>query len=228
MTFDPKLKPLSLDDADMEALFGDARLAKQLRFILEVEKLKTVLRRTPLLDISRRENDAEHTWQLAMMAVILAEYADETIDLTRVLKMILIHDVVEIDAGDTFIYDSVAMQDQEEREKLAADRLFGLLPEDQSTEFRAYWDEFEARTTADARFARAIDRLQPLLHNFFTSGGTWHSPGVHRDLVLERKTPIGKSSSRLWDAAQTLIHEGVKREFLPATLEDNPLSPAAE
>ncbi|WP_313616406.1 HD domain-containing protein [Agrobacterium sp.] len=226
MTFDPKMKPLSLDDIDLATLLSNGRLAQQLRFILEVEKLKTVLRRTPLLDGSRRENDAEHTWQLAMMAVVLAEYSDEEIDLTRVLKMILIHDIVEIDAGDTFIYDSVAMQDQEEREKLAADRLFGLLPDDQRTELRGLWDEFEARITADARFARAMDRLQPLLHNVFTSGGTWHSPGVHKDLVLERKAVIGKGSSRLWQAARTLIDEGVKRQFLTEKLADNPLSTA--
>lgn len=226
MTFDPKMKPLSLDDIDLATLLSNGRLAQQLRFILEVEKLKTVLRRTPLLDGSRRENDAEHTWQLAMMAVVLAEYSDEEIDLTRVLKMILIHDIVEIDAGDTFIYDSVAMQDQEEREKLAADRLFGLLPDDQRTELRGLWDEFEARITADARFARAMDRLQPLLHNVFTSGGTWHSPGVHKDLVLERKAVIGKGSSRLWQAARTLIDEGVKRQFLAEKLADNPLSTA--
>jgi putative hydrolase of HD superfamily len=226
MTFDPKMKPLSLDDIDLATLLSNGRLAQQLRFILEVEKLKTVLRRTPLLDGSRRENDAEHTWQLAMMAVVLAEYSDEEIDLTRVLKMILIHDIVEIDAGDTFIYDSVAMQDQEEREKLAADRLFGLLPDDQRTELRGLWDEFEARITADARFARAMDRLQPLLHNVFTSGGTWHSPGVHKGLVLERKAVIGKGSSRLWQAARTLIDEGVKRQFLAEKLADNPLSTA--
>ncbi|UXS01219.1 HD domain-containing protein [Agrobacterium tumefaciens] len=214
MTFETKLKPLSPDDIDLETLFADGRMAKQIRFILEVEKLKTVLRMTPLLDASRRENDAEHTWELALMAVLLAEYADEPVDLARVVKMILIHDIVEIDAGDTFIYDAKAVTDQEAREIAAADRLFGLLPEDQAAEFRALWDEFEARKTAEARFARAMDRLQPLLHNFFTSGGTWHSAGVTRDMVMERKAVIAGASSRLWTAAQSLIDEGVRREFL--------------
>ncbi len=214
MTFETKLKPLSPDDIDLETLFADGRMAKQIRFILEVEKLKTVLRMTPLLDASRRENDAEHTWELALMAVLLAEYADEPVDLARVVKMILIHDIVEIDAGDTFIYDSKAVTDQEAREIAAADRLFGLLPEDQAVEFRALWDEFEARKTPEARFARAMDRLQPLLHNFFTSGGTWHSAGVTRDMVTERKAVIAGASSRLWTAAQSLIDEGVRREFL--------------
>ncbi|NWJ25984.1 HD domain-containing protein [Rhizobium sp. RM] len=214
MTFETKLKPLSPDDIDLETLFADGRMAKQIRFILEVEKLKTVLRMTPLLDASRRENDAEHTWELALMAVLLAEYADEPVDLARVVKMILIHDIVEIDAGDTFIYDAKAVTDQEAREIAAADRLFGLLPEDQAAEFRALWDEFEARKTPEARFARAMDRLQPLLHNFFTSGGTWHSAGVTRDMVMERKAVIAGASSRLWTAAQSLIDEGVRREFL--------------
>lgn len=217
MTFETKLKPLSPDDIDLETLFADGRMAKQIRFILEVEKLKTVLRMTPLLDASRRENDAEHTWELALMAVLLAEYADEPVDLARVVKMILIHDIVEIDAGDTFIYDAKAVTDQEAREIAAADRLFGLLPEDQAAEFRALWDEFEARKTPEARFARAMDRLQPLLHNFFTSGGTWHSAGVTRDMVMERKAVIAGGSSRLWTAAQSLIDEGVRREFLAET-----------
>ncbi len=217
MTFETKLKPLSPDDIDLETLFADGRMAKQIRFILEVEKLKTVLRMTPLLDASRRENDAEHTWELALMAVLLAEYADEPVDLARVVKMILIHDIVEIDAGDTFIYDAKAVTDQEAREIAAADRLFGLLPEDQAAEFRALWDEFEARKTPEARFARAMDRLQPLLHNFFTSGGTWHSAGVTRNMVMERKAVIAGGSSRLWTAAQSLIDEGVRREFLAET-----------
>jgi putative hydrolases of HD superfamily len=217
MTFETKLKPLSPDDIDLETLFADGRMAKQIRFILEVEKLKTVLRMTPLLDASRRENDAEHTWELALMAVLLAEYADEPVDLARVVKMILIHDIVEIDAGDTFIYDAKAVTDQEAREIAAADRLFGLLPEDQAAEFRALWDEFEARKTPEARFARAMDRLQPLLHNFFTSGGTWHSAGVTRDMVMKRKAVIAGASSRLWTAAQSLIDEGVRREFLAET-----------
>lgn len=155
MTFETKLKPLSPDDIDLETLFADGRMAKQIRFILEVEKLKTVLRMTPLLDASRRENDAEHTWELALMAVLLAEYADEPVDLARVVKMILIHDIVEIDAGDTFIYDAKAVTDQEAREIAAADRLFGLLPEDQAAEFRALWGRVRGEKDSRGAFCQS-------------------------------------------------------------------------
>lgn len=148
------------------------------------------------------------------MAVVLAEYADETVDLCKVLKMILIHDIVEIDAGDTFIYDGHAALDQESRERAAADRLFGILPDDQASELRSLWDEFEDRETAEARFARAMDRLQPLLHNFFTKGGTWHLADVTESMVIERKKPIEFASARLWAAAKNLITEGTRRGFL--------------
>lgn len=214
MPQDTRIRPLSWDELDLPSLLSNNRIADQFRFILEVEKLKQVLRMTPLLDASRRENDAEHTWELALMAIVLTEHVDEPIDIAHVLKMILIHDIVEIDAGDSFIYDAVAQSDQEAREKAAADRIFGLLPLDQAVEFRATWDEFEARTTPEARFARAMDRLQPLLHNFFTSGGTWHSGGVSKADVLDRKAPIKKSSESLWNAASALIDEGVRRGFL--------------
>ncbi|MBN9025492.1 MAG: HD domain-containing protein [Rhizobiales bacterium] len=209
-----KPAPVTLNAREMANLLPDERLRPQFLFILEVEALKQVLRRTPLLDGSRRENDAEHSWQLALMAMVLAEHADEAVDLPRVLKMLLIHDIVEIDAGDTFIYDAAALTDQEAREKIAADRIFGLLPADQAEELRALWDEFEARETAEARFARAIDRLQPLLHNFFTGGGTWHTPGVTSVDVTARKSPIGASSASLWEAAQAIIAEGVARGYL--------------
>lgn len=206
--------PLALTSEEMADIVPDARVRQQFMFILEVEKLKQVLRRTPLLDGSRRENDAEHSWELALMAMMLHEHADEDLDLLQVLKMLLIHDIVEIDAGDTFIYDTAASLDQEAREKLAANRIFGLLPKDQAAEFRAIWDEFEGRETPEARFARAMDRLQPLLHNFFTSGGTWHTPGVTSRDVLERKAPIANASDTLWQAAQRIIAEGVRRGFL--------------
>lgn len=209
-----KPAPVKLDAREMASLVPDERLRSQFMFILEVEALKQVLRRTPLLDGSRRENDAEHSWELALMAMVLAEHADEAVDLPRVLKMLLIHDIVEIDAGDTFIYDAAALTDQEDREKRAAERIFGLLPADQAAEFRALWDEFEARQTAEARFARAMDRLQPLLHNFFTGGGTWHTPGVTRADVTARKSPIGAASASLWEAAQAIIAEGVGRGYL--------------
>lgn len=207
-------EPLSLGSAELSDLIQNDRLRQQFLFIFEIEKLKQVLRRTPLLDGSRCENDAEHTWELAMMAVVLHEHADESTDLLHVLKMLLIHDLVEIDAGDTFIYDANAVVDQQEREKRAADRIFGLLPADQATGLREIWDEFEEHKTPEARFARAMDRLQPLLHNFFTSGGTWHTPGVTRRDVLARKAPIGQASELLWKAATDIIGEGVRRGFL--------------
>lgn len=138
-----------------------SRLRRQLDFILEIDKAKAVLRRSRLLDGSRRENDAEHAWHLAVMALVLAEYANEPIDLSRVVKMLLVHDIVEIDAGDTFIYDDSDPAAKAERERQAAHRIFGLLPADQQQELLALWEEFEARRTADARFAAALDRLQP-------------------------------------------------------------------
>ncbi|TSK09117.1 MAG: HD domain-containing protein [Geobacter sp.] len=214
MLFGNKLSPLTGDDIDLDRLFSDQRLVQQIRFVLEVEKLKNILRMTPLLNTARRENDAEHTWELTLMAVVFAEHADEPFDLCRTLKMLIIHDIVEIDAGDTFIYDSAALQDQEVREKAAADRIFGLLPPDQAHELRELWDEFEACITPEARYARAIDRFQPLLHNFFTSGGTWHLAGATKRDVLDRKSLIGNSSTRLWTAAQCFINESVLRRFL--------------
>jgi putative hydrolases of HD superfamily len=190
------------------------RLKQQLGFILEIDKLKQVLRRTPLLDQSRRENSAEHSWHLAMMAVILAEYADHPVDLARVILMLLLHDVVEIDAGDTFLYDDSAKRDQAEREQRAADRIFGLLPNEQGAALRAAWDEFEAQETNDARFARALDRLQPLLHNYHTQGGTWSSPGVTFDRVVSRKQVIAAGSSELWAHAEALLKDAAARGFL--------------
>lgn len=190
------------------------RLAEQIDFILEVDQLKCVMRRSPLLDSSRRENDAEHSWHLALMAVILAEYAPPEVDIARVVRMVLIHDLVEIDAGDTFLYDAEAERDQAEREQAAADRLFALLPADQQAEYRALWDEFEARETADARFAKAMDRLQPLLLNFHTGGGTWRTPGVTRSDVRRRKSVIADGSPQLWEYAEQLIDEGVRRGYL--------------
>jgi putative hydrolase of HD superfamily len=198
----------------LEGFLGNRRLMEQLAFILEVEKLKTVLRRTPLLDRSRVENDAEHTWQLALMAMVLSEHSREKVELLRVLKMLLIHDIVEIDAGDTFAYDTVLAASQAERELKAAERIFALLPDDQAKEFRALWDEFEAKVTAEARFANAMDRLQPLLHNFFTEGGTWGSAGVTAASVERRMQPIGVASDRLGALSARLIALAVEQGIL--------------
>ena len=198
----------------LESFLGNRRLSQQIAFILEVEKLKTVLRRTLLLDRSRVENDAEHTWQLALMAMVLSEHSREKVELVRVLKMLLIHDIVEIDAGDTFAYDTVLAASQAERELKAAERIFALLPEDQAREFRALWDEFEAKASAESRFANAMDRLQPLLHNFFTEGGTWSSGGITAKSVERRMQPIGMASDTLGDLSAQLIALAVEQGIL--------------
>ncbi|HYJ79355.1 MAG TPA: HD domain-containing protein [Longimicrobiaceae bacterium] len=173
-------------------------LDRRLRFVLELDRLKGVLRRTRLLDGSRHENSAEHSWHLALMAVLLADGAGPGVDLLRVLQMVLVHDVVEIDAGDTFCYDPGANLDRTGRERLAADRLFGLLPEPQGSGLRGVWEEFEAGESADARFAVALDRMQPLLLNFHSGGGSWREHGVTRAQVLARMAPIERGAPQLW------------------------------
>jgi putative hydrolases of HD superfamily len=192
------------------------RLARQIQFVVEVDKLKTVLRRSRLIADDRYENDAEHSWHLALMVPVLAEYADEPIDIGHTVMLVLIHDLVEIYAGDTFLYDTVAERDQQAREQVAADRLFALLPVDQQVEFRALWDEFEGRRTPEARFAKAMDRLQPLLLNFNNKGGTWCTPGVTDADVRRRKAVIGDASVPLGAYANTLITLGAQRGWVPA------------
>ena len=162
------------------------RLETQLGFVLEVEQLKQVFRQTVLIGDRRPENDAEHSWHLSLMAILLVEHAAEEVDLMKVLEMLLIHDVVEIDAGDTFAYDEVGNRDKDEREQQAADRLFGLLPEDQATAYRALWDEFEERQSPEARYAAALDRLQPLLLNFHTEGAAWQKHGIKKEDLQEK------------------------------------------
>lgn len=197
-------------------------LSKQIDFILEMDRLKSVLRRTPLLDRSRRENTAEHSWQIALMAVLLAEHADPPVDINHVVVMLLVHDLVEIDAGDTFIYDEQALATQTARELQAAEHIFGLLPDEQGKRMRALWDEFEAHETPEARFANAIDRLQPLLNNYFTGGETWKEPGVTEDRVIVRNEVIGRGSPRLWAYAEGLIEDAVLKGFLRPANTDPP------
>ena len=192
----------------------DPRLSAQIAFILEIDKLKTILRQTLVTEGLRRENDAEHSWHIATMAFILAEYADTPIDTGRVAKMLLIHDVVEIDAGDTFIHDEAGHADKDAREQAAADRLYGILPPDQAAELHALWQEFEARETDDARFAHSLDRLQPLLHNFATEGRAWASHKVTADKVEKLLPRIEGGSRRLADYARALIAEAVARGYL--------------
>lgn len=185
------------------------RLHRQIEFVAELDRLKSILRRNTLIDGSRRENTAEHSWHIGMFAIVLAEHADESVDILHVLKMLLIHDIVEIDAGDTFCYDDEAARDKEEREQKAADRLFGMLPDDQAREFRALWDEFEAATTAEAKFANALDRLQPVLLNSRSEGGTWKQYDVPTEQVIKRNRPIAAGSEILWERAEAMIYEAM-------------------
>src|SRR5687768_12351814 len=181
------------------------RLGQQLQFIIEIDTLKQVLRQTMIMGGSRRENSAEHSWHLATMALALAEHAGEPVDILRVLKMLLIHDIVEIDAGDTFCYDAQANLSKAEREQTAAVRIFGLLPSEQGNELHALWEEFEASATPEARFANALDRLEPLLHNYHNQGGTWRAHGISRAAVLRRMAPIEVGMPALWPFVQQVI-----------------------
>jgi putative hydrolase of HD superfamily len=183
------------------------RLGQQLAFLVEADRLKTVLRRSPLAAADRRENDAEHSWHLALMAAVLAEYADEPVDVGRVIQLVVVHDLVEIYAGDTFLHDDAMAASQVARETAAAGRLFGLLPPDQATWMRGLWEEFEARQTPESRFAKAMDRLEPILLNWMARGGTWQAPGVTAAGVRVRTAMIGEASAALWAAGQALIDE---------------------
>ena len=177
---------------------NNPRLQQQIAFVIEIDRLKQVLRQTRLMDASRRENSAEHSWHLAMMIVILGEYAPEGVDLQRALHQVLVHDLVEIDAGDTFCYDAAGHSDKAQREQQAADRIFGLLPEASAQELRELWDEFEAQATPTARFAASLDRIQPMLHNWQTGGGTWKEHQISRAQVMRRMAPVETGAPALW------------------------------
>jgi len=191
------------------------RLSQQLNFLREIDAMKDIWRKTYLISGERVENDAEHSWEMTMMSAVLVEYLPNDADLHRIIMMLLIHDLVEIHAGDTFAYNDAALADQEEREQQAAERIFGLLPTDQANEFRLLWDEFEARKTPDARFAKAMDRLQPLLHSYYTQGKTWSESGVRADQVRKLKSVIRDASTELGDLADHLIVDAIEQGFLP-------------
>jgi putative hydrolase of HD superfamily len=195
------------------------RFQRQIAFILEIDKLKSIIRRTYLVNIDRAENTAEHSWHLAIMAILLAEHANEPVDVAKVVKMVLIHDIVEIDAGDTYFYDSAAALDKAEREHAAADRIFGMLPADQAGEMRELWEEFEAGRTAEARFALALDRFIPQLHNYHTGGRSWSEHGITVDRVLERNASMAEGSQKLWECARALLDDAVAKGFLQAKKE---------
>ena len=178
------------------------RLEKQLRFALEADKEKNIVRRTLISDGSRCENDAEHAWHAALMAILLREHSNEAIDLLRTVTMLLIHDIVEIDAGDTYAYDEQAKCSQRDRETQAADRLFGMLPDDQRDSLRALWEEFEAGSTPEAKFARTMDNLQPMMLNNATGGRVWKERGVALHQILKRNEITREGSAALWEYAE--------------------------
>lgn len=191
------------------------RLKKQIDFILEVDKIKNIFRMTKIHDGSRKENDAEHSWHLALMAFLLCEYSKNSkIDILKVMKMCLIHDLVEIDAGDTFCYDTVGNMDKLEREKKAAKRIFSLLPEDQGKELHELWEEFDAMETPEAKYAAALDRLQPVMLNYINNGGTWIEHKISKEQVIKRNHYIEDGAPELWDFASSLIEEALSKGYI--------------
>ncbi len=190
------------------------RLKKQIEFIKEIDKIKYIQRRTKLFNSDRHENDAEHSWHLAMMTIVLAEHSNVQIDILKVLKMVLIHDIVEIDAGDTFIYDTNKSHSNTDEERDAANRIFGLLPQEQALEFISIWEEFEKGASNEAKFAKSMDRLEPLLQNTSNDGGTWKEFGVKYKTVYEKKKVIKEGSDELWNFADELLQDSVKKGIL--------------
>ncbi len=194
-----------------------SRLEQQLALLIELDQLKSVLRRTRVKSAEGRlENSAEHSWHVALMAILMEEHANEPVDIARVVKMLLLHDIVEIDAGDTFVYDAVASAEQEEKELAAAKRLFGMLPEEQGRALFELWLEFEAAESADAKFAKALDRLIPMLLNYHNDGQSWQEHGVTREQALTINKRIGLGSEVLWEKAQQVIAEATEKGWLKA------------
>ena len=185
------------------------RLEKQISFIVEIDKVKNIFRQTLLADGNRKENDAEHSWHIALMAILLKEYAEDEVDVLKVMTMVLLHDLVEIDAGDTYAYDTVAAASKREREVKAADRIFGMLPEDQGNYFRTLWDEFEEYETADAKYAHLLDNLQPLLLNDASGGISWREHGVKKAQIYKRNERIEETSAVIWKKMQELIDKNI-------------------
>lgn len=190
------------------------RIEKQINFILELDKMKNLYRQTYVLHEDRKENDAEHSWHIAIMAILLSEYANSEIDTAKVIKMLLLHDVIEIDAGDTYCYDAVGNSTKAEREEKAARRIFGLLPEDQCTEFYELWREFEDSVTKEARFAAVLDRLQPLMLNYTKGGISWQEHGIHKEQVLKRNENYFGEADELAELIRSVIDDAEKKGWL--------------
>ncbi|HIV13580.1 MAG: HD domain-containing protein [Clostridiales bacterium] len=187
------------------------RLKKQKEFLLEVDKMKQIYRQTHIRGGSRQENDAEHSWHLALMAFLLEEYANEPVDITRVMKMVLIHDLVEVDAGDTYAYDTAGNATKRQREEAAADRIFGILPEDQGKMLRQLWEEFEAYETPEARFAHVMDNFQPMTLNDDNGGGDWKRHQVKKSQILKRNEKTSSGSREIWSCMEEMIQENIEK-----------------
>lgn len=187
------------------------RFKQQVEFLIEIDKLKHVFRKTKLLNGSRYENDAEHAWHLSLMAMVLSEHANEKIDVAKVIKMVLIHDIVEIDAGDIIVYDQQNRTLAQEKESAAAERIFGMLPDDQKEKFISLWREFEARETPEAKFAAAIDRFEPILQNHLTDYHAWRAYGVSSDMLHDNNRHIKEGSEAIWDAVQNIFADALDK-----------------
>ncbi|KGK87295.1 HD domain-containing protein [Clostridium sp. HMP27] len=190
------------------------RLSKQIQFILEIDKLKHIFRQNIVTGTTRNENDAEHSWHLAIMAMMLYEYSKVPVDVLQVIKMVVIHDLVEIYAGDTYCYDEKGYEDKAEREERAAEKLFGMLPGDQSEEIWNLWREFEELKTSEAKFAACLDRVQPLILNYNTNGHTWRRPGVTSEMVLKRNELLKENAPEIWEYAKEIIEDSIKKGYL--------------
>lgn len=186
------------------------RLEQQLQFILEIDKVKKIIRQTPLSDASRKENDAEHSWHIALMTYLLQEYVEEPVEVSKVMLMVLIHDLVEIDAGDTYAYDEEGAKTKDERERKAADHIFGMLPEDQGMYLKALWEEFEAYETAEAKYAHLLDNFQPLLLNDAAGGISWTEHQVKKSQIYKRNEKVEETSATIWKCMQDKIDKHIQ------------------
>ena len=195
---------------DFSGRFEMNRLEQQLQFILEIDKVKKIIRQTPLSDASRKENDAEHSWHIALMAYLLQEYAEQPVEVSKVMLMVLIHDLVEIDAGDTYAYDEEGAKTKDEREKKAADHIFGMLPEDQGMYLKALWEEFEAYETAEAKYAHMLDNFQPLLLNDAAGGISWTEHQVKKSQIYKRNEKVEETSVTIWKCMQNKIDKHIQ------------------
>lgn len=195
---------------DKFSFIKDEKLQKQIKFAIVIDEMKNIFRRNLIIDGSRRENDAEHSWNLAMLAMLFEEYSTEKIDLEKVLKIALVHDLVEVYAGDTFAYDSKGNEDKLQREIESADKLFGILDPAQGAEIRALWDEFEAKETPESKYANAIDRIQPLINNYMTNGHTWKEGDVHAPQIYKRMDIIRTTTPDLWQIVEGIISTSIE------------------